>query len=183
MPSPNLLRLLPLFLFLLLAAAFGWQIVRMDRGDLPNEIPTVLLDQPAPQFDLPSPLADRPGASSAAFKGKVVLVNFFASWCVPCRVEHPLLMRKLQGKVPLVGLVYKDTPDATQRYLAQLGDPYQALGEIGVDARTAIDFGLTGVPESYLIDRQGKIRYAWKKPLTPEEIDGTLLPLVAELSK
>ena len=174
--------LAPLAVFLLLAIAFFWRIERINQGEMPNEIPTVLLDRDIPPFDLPSPLPNIGGASSEALKGKVVLVNFFASWCVPCRTEHALLAQ-LAEKVMVVGLVYKDTPQAARRYLAQLGNPYQALGMVDELARTAIDFGVTGVPESYLIDRQGHIRYAWKKPFTPEEIKTRLLPLVAELSR
>jgi DsbE subfamily thiol:disulfide oxidoreductase len=176
------LFLLPFVLFAALCGAFLWQIIRMTRGEMPNEIPTVLIDRPAPSFDLPSPLPGQPGLSSASLKGKVVLVNFFASWCVPCRSEHRLL-GTLAGEVTVVGLVYRDTPDAIRRYLAQLGNPYQAIGMIGPDSQTAIDFGLTGVPESYLIDAQGSIRYAWKKPFTAEEITTRLMPLVRELSK
>jgi len=173
---------LPLAIFVVLCGAFLGQILRMTRGEMPNDIPTVMIDRDAPAFDLPSPVADRPGADIAALKGKVVLVNFFASWCVPCRSEHRLLST-LSDKVELVGLVYRDSPEATRRYLEQLGNPYGAIGMVEADSRTAIDFGLTGVPESYLIDRQGHIRYAWKRPFTAEEIAGKLLPLVKELSR
>jgi DsbE subfamily thiol:disulfide oxidoreductase len=178
----RLLFLLPLFLVMLLCGAFFGQIFRMTRGTLPNDIPTVLIDRAAPVFDLPSPLQGQSGPSSDSLKGKVVLVNFFASWCVPCRSEHRLL-GALASEVTLVGLVYRDTPEAIRHYLDQLGDPYQAVGMVGSGSQTAIDFGLTGVPESYLIDRQGRIRYAWKKPFTAEEIATKLTPMIRELSK
>jgi DsbE subfamily thiol:disulfide oxidoreductase len=153
----------------------------MERGDMPNDIKTVLLDKPAPEFTLPPLLTDKPGLAGADLTGKVTLVNFFASWCVPCRAEHPLLS-SLAGKVRLVGIAYKNEPTESRAWLAALGDPYDAVA-IDRDGRVAIDFGVYGVPESYLIDRQGRIRYAWKKPFSPQEIQTTLLPLIAELNK
>lgn len=173
--------MLPLVLFVTLLAVFAVRLVRMDHGDLPDDIKTVLIDQKAPAFSLPPLLPDKPGLSSADLGGQVTLVNFFASWCVPCRAEHPLLAA-LAGKVALVGVAYKNEPADARAWLATLGDPYQSVA-IDRDGRVAIDFGLYGVPESYLIDRQGRIRYAWKKPFTPEEISGTLLPLIAELNR
>jgi DsbE subfamily thiol:disulfide oxidoreductase len=174
--------LAPFAIFAVLCGAFLWQIFRMTRGEMPNDIPTVMIDRPAPDFSLASAYENRPSVSRADYAGKVVLVNFFASWCVPCRSEHALLGR-LARNVTLVGLVYRDSPEAIRRYLAQLGDPYAAVGMVGDGSSAAIDFGLTGVPESYLIDKQGRVRYAWKRPFTAEEIRNTLLPLVAELNK
>ena len=135
---------------------------------------------PALLFALPG-LGTKPGFASADLAGKVVLVNFFASWCAPCRVEHPLLMRLAEeGKVVLWGIDYKDKPEDASRLLAQLGDPY---GRIGVDesGRTAIDFGVYGVPETYVIDKQGRIRYRQVGPISAETWDRVLLPLVKQL--
>jgi len=173
--------LLPLFMFFVVLGFFVLRLIKMEQGDMPNDIKTVLLDKPAPEFALPPLLDGKPGLASADFQGKVTLVNFFASWCVPCRSEHPLFA-SLAGKVNLVGINYKNEPAEARAWLANLGDPYQAIA-VDRDGRVAIDFGVYGVPESYLIDRQGRIRYAWKKPFTPQEIQTTLLPLVAELSK
>jgi DsbE subfamily thiol:disulfide oxidoreductase len=172
--------LLPLVLFLALAALVVWRLVLMDRGDLPKDIPTVMLDKPVPTFDLPPVAAGQPGLSTADFKGKVTLVNFFATWCVPCREEHALLAN-LTDKVAVVGIAYKDNAAAVQNYLAGQGNPYRQVGA-DADGRVAIDFGVYGVPESYLVDGEGRIRYAWKKPFTPEEIRTRLLPLVAALT-
>jgi DsbE subfamily thiol:disulfide oxidoreductase len=172
---------LPIVLFVALLGLFGWRLVLMQRGDMPNLIKTVMLDKPAPTFDLP-PLD--PGAAGLATKdlqGKVTLVNFFASWCVPCRAEHPLL-RQLKGKVVLAGVAYKNAPADARGWLARLGNPYDSVAQ-DADGRVAIDFGVYGVPESYLIDRQGRIRYVWKQPFTPEEIKDRLLPMIAEISK
>ena len=112
-----------------------------------------------------------------------MLVNFFASWCVPCRAEHPLLLRIAESEqVPLYGIAYKDKPADAARFLAQLGDPYRAVG-LDESGRTSIDFGVYGVPESYLIDKQGRIRFRQVGPITPDVISGQLKPLIAELAK
>jgi DsbE subfamily thiol:disulfide oxidoreductase len=173
--------LVPLALFIVLLGFFGLRLVEMNHGDMPDEIQTVMLDKPAPDFTLPPLFEGHPGFSSAEFKGKVTLVNFFASWCVPCRVEHPLLSQ-LAGKVQLVGIDYKDKSQDATAWLSGMGNPYRVV-VADLDGRVAIDFGVYGVPESYLIDRQGRIRYAWKKPFSPDEIQRKLLPLIAELSK
>jgi DsbE subfamily thiol:disulfide oxidoreductase len=173
--------LLPLLLFFVVLGFFVLRLLKMEHGDMPNDIKTVLIDKPAPEFTLPALIDGKPGLASADLAGKVTLVNFFASWCVPCRSEHPLLAN-LAGKVNLVGVAYKNEPADARNWLATLGDPYDAIA-VDRDGRVAIDFGVYGVPESYLIDRQGRIRYAWKKPFTPQEIQTVLLPLVAELSK
>lgn len=173
--------LIPLALFLVLFAFFGVRLVKMNHGDMPDDIKTVLIDKPAPEFSLPPLIEGGPGFSSADLKGKVTLVNFFASWCVPCRGEHPLLA-PLADKVQLVGIAYKNKSEEATAWLAGLGNPYKVVAA-DLDGRVAIDFGLYGVPESYLIDREGRIRYAWKKPFSPDEIQHTLLPLIAELNK
>jgi DsbE subfamily thiol:disulfide oxidoreductase len=173
--------LVPLALFLVLLGFFGVRLAQMDRGDMPDDIKTVLIDKTVPAFTLPPLVAGEAALSSADFKGKVTLVNFFASWCIPCRSEHPLLAG-LADKVTLVGIAYKNKPEDALTWLAALGNPYHAVAA-DLDGRVAIDFGLYGVPESYLIDRAGRIRYAWKKPFTPDEIKDRLLPMIAELNQ
>ena len=171
----RLVYILPVLLFVVVAGYFFLGL-RRDPGLLPS----ALIDKPAPAFALPG-LGARPGIASADLSGKVVLVNFFASWCVPCRVEHPLLMRLAEeGKVTLWGIDYKDKPEDATRLLAQLGDPY---GRIGVDesGRTAIDFGVYGVPETYVVDKEGRIRYRQVGPISAETWDRVLLPLVKQL--
>ena len=138
--------LAPLALFILLLGFFGVRLMQMDKGDMPNDIKTVLIDKPAPDFTLPPLVAGSPGLSSADFKGKVTLVNFFASWCIPCRGEHPLLAG-LSDKVTLVGIAYKNKPEEATAWLAGLGNPYKVVAA-DLDGRVAIDFGLYGVPES-----------------------------------
>ena len=171
----RLVYILPVLLFVVVA---GYFFLGLQRD--PSLLPSALIDKPSPAFALPG-LGTKPGIASADLSGKVVLVNFFASWCVPCRVEHPLLMRLAEeGKVTLWGIDYKDKPEDATRLLAQLGDPY---GRIGVDesGRTAIDFGVYGVPETYVVDKEGRIRYRQVGPISPETWDRVLLPLVKQL--
>ena len=175
------MRLLPVIFFVVLIGFFGLRLFKMTQGEMPNDLKTVMIDKTVPDFTLPPLIEGGAGLSSADLRGKVTLVNFFASWCVPCRGEHPLLAA-LGDKVNLVGIAYKNKPEEATAWLAGMGNPYQVT-VADLDGRVAIDFGLYGVPESYLIDREGRIRYAWKKPFSPEEIRDRLLPLIAELNK
>jgi cytochrome c biogenesis protein CcmG/thiol:disulfide interchange protein DsbE len=172
------LYLLPAALFVLLAAAFY-----RGLGIDPNILPSALIDQEVPDFALP-PLRPEDGAgfSSADLKGHVSLVNAFASWCAPCRTEQPVLNALAQSKrVPIYGIDYKDKSEAGLAYLAELGNPYV---KIGSDAgRVGIEWGMYGVPETFLVDRLGRIRYKHVGPLTQEVVERTILPLVARLEK
>ena len=169
----------PLLLF---AALSGYFAIALFSGRDPRELPSALLDKPAPAFDLPS-LTEGERLSSAALRGQVVVLNIFASWCGPCRVEHPLLLRLARDeKVLLVGIAYKDRPEDSRRFLAELGNPYRMTG-IDRDGRVGIDFGLYGVPETYVIDRQGHIRKRFVGALTPALLDRELLPLLRALER
>jgi len=171
----RLLFILPLTLFAVLVGYFGLGLSRD-----PSVLPSALIDQPAPIFNLPG-LGDRPGLANSDLAGSVTLVNFFASWCAPCRVEHPLLMRlAAEGSVALYGIDYKDKPEESGRLLTHLGDPYRRIGVDG-DGRTAIDFGVYGVPETYVLDRSGRIRYRQVGPITAEDYDQKILPLLKRL--
>lgn len=174
----RLVFLAPLALFLGLAAWFG---AALFSGRDPRELPSALIDKPAPDFDLASLAEGR--LSSQALRGQVTVVNFFASWCAPCRVEHPVLLRLArQEKVRVIGIAYKDRPEDSRRFLAELGDPYLATG-IDRDGRTGIDFGLYGVPETYVIDKQGHIRKRIVGPVSHTMLDRELLPLLRALEK
>ena|ERR1700722_1242190 len=172
--------LLPLVLFLVLAGYFAIPLLR--PGYDPNALPSAMIDKPAPEFDL----AGLDGGAKLAIdglKGHVVVINFFASWCAPCRIEHPLLMRLAKDdKLPLYGIAYKDKTEDTQRMLAQIGDPYRGIG-VDRDGRTGIDFGVYGVPETYVIDKSGHIRKRFVGPLTAEMVDRELLPLLKQLNQ
>lgn len=167
--------ILPVLLFLALAGYFAWALL---SGRDPQQLPSALIGKPAPAFDLPALLADLPGAARQDLGGKPVLVNFFASWCVPCRVEHPLLMElSHEAGITIVGIAYKDQPEQATALLRELGNPYDRIGQ-DVYGRAAIDFGVYGVPETYVIDAAGIVRFRQPGPLTPEVIRDEVLPLL-----
>ncbi|MBV9521358.1 MAG: DsbE family thiol:disulfide interchange protein [Alphaproteobacteria bacterium] len=171
----RLVFLLPIALFALVA---GYLFLGLQRD--PALLPSALLDKPAPDFRLVG-LAGQPGLARSDLAGGVALVNFFASWCAPCRVEHPLLMRlAAEQKIALFGIDYKDKPDDAARLLEELGNPYRRIG-VDRDGRTAIDFGVYGVPETYLIDAAGRIRYRQVGPITAADWEMKLLPLLHRL--
>ena len=174
----RLLFILPVALLIGLAVLFATGL----RHD-PSIVPSVLLDKPAPVFDLPPLSEDKPGLATVDLNGKVSLVNVFASWCGPCRVEHPLFMRLAeQGEVPVYGINYKDAPADAKRWLNDLGDPYTRIG-VDRDGRVAIEWGVYGVPETFVIDREGTIRFKHVGPLSPEVLEETILPLVRNLQQ
>ena len=174
----RLLYLLPVTLFVAVAAYF---FAALNPKHDPSILPSALIGKPAPSFDLAG-LPGRSGLDFAAIKGHVALVNFFASWCEPCRDEEPLLMRLAKDdNVPLYGIAYKDAPQDTIQYLQQLGDPYRAIG-LDENGRTAINFGLYGVPETYVIDKAGRIQHRFVGPLTETDVAQTLLPLLQKLA-
>lgn len=184
-PTPlprRALFLLPLLVFAVVAGYFLWGLVT-DRD--PNLVPSALIDKPAPAFDLPPVEGfDVPGLATADLKnGEVALVNFFASWCFPCRAEHPFLMELAEdGGVRVLGIAYRDRPEDTRRWLGRFGNPYE---RVGVDdrGRTGIDFGVSGVPETFVIDRTGRIRYQHIGPLMESDIEDKIVPLVESLSQ
>ena len=170
--------LLPLLIFFALAALLAVGLT-LD----PRMVPSPLIGKPVPRFDLPPVRGRPPGLSSADLRGHVSLVNVFASWCTACREEHPLLMGLAKEHVvPIYGLNYKDRPADAARWLEDMGDPYARTGA-DVDGRVAINWGVYGVPETFVIDRAGRIAYKRIGPVTPEFIDKTLLPLIARLRK
>jgi cytochrome c biogenesis protein CcmG/thiol:disulfide interchange protein DsbE len=149
----------------------------------PSTLPSALIDQPVPSFELP-PIAGREGPAfgSGDLVGGVSLVNVFASWCVPCRVEHPLMMALADDGVAIYGIDYKDPAEQAAAWLAELGDPYRAIGA-DRDGRVAIDWGVYGVPETFVIDRAGRIRYRFVGPLQRRDIEETLRPLLEQLER
>ncbi|MDE2166341.1 MAG: DsbE family thiol:disulfide interchange protein [Alphaproteobacteria bacterium] len=172
------LLLVPLLAFAGLAVFLG---IGLNRD--PSIVPSALIGKPVPLFSLPPVKRRALGLSSADLKGQVSLVNVFASWCVACREEHPLLMRmKEEGVVPIHGLNYKDKPEDAARWLDTMGDPYARTGA-DLDGRVAIDWGVYGVPETYVIDRQGRIAFKQIGPITPEVVKEKILPLIEELRR
>ncbi|TGP22021.1 MULTISPECIES: DsbE family thiol:disulfide interchange protein [unclassified Mesorhizobium] len=175
-PRRRLLVLLPLLIFLGLAGLFLAQLL---SGRDVSEIPSALIGQPAPQTKLP-PLEglSLPGLDPKSFAGKVTLVNVFGSWCLPCREEHPVLLGLSQDRrFTLAGLNYKDQPENARRFLGDLGNPYQAIG-VDPAGRAAIDWGVYGVPETFVVGKDGRIAYKHVGPLTPESARDLLLPQI-----
>jgi cytochrome c biogenesis protein CcmG/thiol:disulfide interchange protein DsbE len=174
----RILFLVPLVLFLVLAGYFA---LALRPGYDPQTLPSAMIDKEAPQFDLAGLNGD--GLARDALKGSPVVINFFASWCVPCRVEQPVLMRLANREhIPLYGIDYKDQPGDATKLLAQFGDPYRRVG-LDPDGRVGLDFGVYGVPETYVLDSTGRIRKRFVGPLTAEEVDNELLPLLKALEK
>ncbi|MCC2690540.1 MAG: protein thiol/disulfide oxidoreductase DsbE [Rhizobiaceae bacterium] len=173
-PRPRrLLVFLPLLVFGGLAAIF---LMRLGSGRDMSAIPSALIGQPAPATSLPAmPGLDLPGLESRHFAGQVTLVNVWASWCAPCRQEHPLLMELAEDRrFAVSGLNYKDQPENARRFLGSLGNPF---GAIGVDqaGRAAIDWGVYGVPETFLVGKKGEILYKHVGPLTPQAVAADLM--------
>jgi cytochrome c biogenesis protein CcmG, thiol:disulfide interchange protein DsbE len=170
------LALLPVVLFLLLAGAFLAQLL---SGRDSAVVPSALIGATAPETVLP-PLEgmELPGLDTAAFDGGVTLVNVWASWCAPCRQEHPLLMAlAADERVSIVGLNYKDRPDNARRFLGELGNPYRAIGTDDT-GRAAIDWGVYGVPETFLVGPDGTILYKHVGPFTAQSMRDELMPRI-----
>ena len=149
----------------------------------PREIPSPLIGKPVPRFALPPVRGRTLGLSSADLNGEVSLVNVFASWCVACKEEHPVLMQmKREGVVAIHGINYKDQPGDAQKWLDELGDPYTRTGA-DISGRVSIDWGVYGVPETFVIDRGGRIAYKHIGAVTPEFVEETLKPLIGKLRR
>ena len=165
---------LGLFLILLIFLGYGLTLN-------PREVPSPLIGKPAPAFRLPTVADPAKSMGTDDFAGKVTLLNVWASWCVSCRQEHPLLVELARkGSVQVYGLNYKDTRQDARRWLASFGDPYVA-GAFDEDGRVGIEWGVYGVPETFVIDRKGVIRHKLTGPVTPENWAKTLQPLIQRL--
>lgn len=171
------LYLLPLAVFAAAAVFLAWGLTRDARV-----LPSALIDRPAPEFALPPiPGRDDHGFSRADLGGEPMLVNVWASWCVPCRAEHPIITRLAEEEGVIVhGINYKDQPADAKAFLDQLGDPFRYIGQ-DRDGRVGIEWGVYGVPETFVIDRDGRIRYRHVGPMMPRDIERTILPLLREL--
>ena len=171
--------LLPLILFAGLAALF---LLRLESNTGPDIVPSVLIGKPAPDFSLPALAGSGvPGLSRADLNGHLTLVNIFASWCVPCRQEHPVLERIAKdSRIRLVGIDYKDKPENARALLNDQGNPYAAIG-VDESGRTFIDWGAYGVPETYLVGADGIIAKKYIGPLTDETVAKDLMPEIAKV--
>ena len=168
---------------LALTALVVWFALALAPGRDPSAVPSALIDKPAPQIDLPSIYPERPGLSSADLNGRATVVNVFASWCVPCRAEHPVLTRLAREHgVPLIGLNWKDKPEAARAFLDDLGDPFERIGS-DPSGRAGIDWGVYGVPETYVVDGEGRIRYKHVGPLSEEDLNSVILPVLRQVAR
>ncbi len=166
----------PILIFGVIGTALGIGLT-LDPGN----IPSALIGKPVPVFDLPPVQGRTSGLRSDDLIGDVSLLNVFASWCVACRAEHPLFMRLAREQiVPIHGLNYKDQPQDAAAWLDQLGDPYTRTGA-DINGRVAIEFGVYGVPETFVIGRDGRIAYKHIGPVTAQALKDVILPLIGRL--
>jgi cytochrome c biogenesis protein CcmG, thiol:disulfide interchange protein DsbE len=172
----KLLFLLPAALFAVLVVAFA-----MGLNHDPSLLPSALINRPAPQFDLPGLYDPHNGLARRDFGSGVTLVNFFASWCAPCREEQSALMALAHRPgVTLDGIAYKDKPADSRRFLQDLGNPFSRVA-VDRDGATGINFGVYGVPETYVVDRTGHIRYRQVGPLSAQDVEQKILPMLARI--
>lgn len=173
-------RLLPLLAFVLLALLLGLGVLRNSGKDT-SAIPSPLVGKPAPAFSLP--VLGEPGrlVTNEDLRGEPYLLNVWGSWCPACRDEHPVITELAQGgRIKVVGYDYKDEPEDAQRWLQQFGNPY-SLVIADYDGRAALDWGIYGAPETFLVDAQGVIRWKFVGPITPEVVQQQLLPALETL--
>lgn len=168
--------ILPLAIFLAIAF-FLWRGLSLN----PREVPSPLIGKPVPAFSVPLLSDSSKVLSSTELRGKVYLLNVWGSWCVSCREEHPVLVELAKkGAIPIYGLNWKDKHEDAVTWLARFGDPYVASG-VDRDGKVAIDFGVYGAPETYLVDREGVIRFKQTGPLTRKVWEERIAPLAAKL--
>ncbi len=173
-----LITALPAVVFGAIAAAFLWGLFNNE-----DSLPSTMIGRDIPAFDLPPIEGRGKGLATADLRGEVSLVNVWASWCVPCRVEMPLLVELAQtNSVPIHGINLKDKPPAALRFLAELGDPYDRIGADS-SGRTSIDWGVYGVPETFVIDAEGRIAYKHVGPFNRRSLEEDILPVVRRLQR
>ena len=173
----RLLFIVPVLLFVGIVIYFATPLL---RGIDPSVIPSPLIDKPVPAFELPPLPGYQKGVSSADLTGQVQIVNIFASWCIPCRAEAPALMALKNMNIPIQGIDQKDKPADALEYLSELGNPYVAIG-MDIDRKVSIDWGAYGAPETFIIDAKGRIRYKQAAPITQDDIDNTIVPMINQL--
>jgi cytochrome c biogenesis protein CcmG, thiol:disulfide interchange protein DsbE len=175
--------ILPLVIVLALGGVFAKRLLDVSGGYDPLVIPTVLLDTPAPEFNLPPLPGYGDAFTTADLKGKVSLVNIWGSWCAACTVEHPFLMEIAKsGEIPIYGIAWRDQPDRSIAWLQRHGNPYTKIGQ-DPKSQAIINLGVVAAPESFLIDKDGVIRYKVAGIITRDEWREKIQPLIAQLNK
>ncbi len=174
--SKRFVYFVPIAVFVAIAIAFAWGLTRD-----PRMLPSTLIGKAVPHFSLPPVKGRSLGLSTDDLRGEVSLVNVFASWCVECRLEHPLIMQmKAEGVVTIHGLNYKDKPDDAARWLNSLGDPYTRTGA-DINGRVGIEWGVYGVPETFVVTKEGHIAYKHIGPLSVDVLEKKIIPLIQTL--
>jgi len=178
------LYVIPLMVLLVVGGFAILQLKQVSGGKSVNILPSVLINREVPPFDLAPIQGYEKGFGSKDLLGQVTIVNLFGSWCVACQAEHPFLMKiKEQGLAPIYGIDWREKkPDAGPKWLAKYGNPYTLIGN-DPNSKAAIAFGVTGAPESFIVDQKGVIRYKQIGPITPDVWESTLWPLIQELRK
>lgn len=176
--APLMNRWVAIIPIVTLLALIGVGVFLLTREQAAETFSEGRLGRPAPAYSLPA-LAGGEPVTSAARAGRPYVINVFASWCTPCRAEHPQLMAMQAGGVDIVGVAYKDRPEATQRFLEELGNPFADVG-LDQDGRFGLDLGITGAPETFVIGEDGTIRAVHRGPLTPEVLERTILPALED---
>jgi len=171
-------RILPLIAFMALAALL-FVGVRMNSGKDTSAIPSPLIGKPAPALNLPELQMPESRMASSELKGRAFVLNVWGSWCVSCRVEHPIITDLAKSGAIVVGYNYKDTPEDASRWLAQFGNPFALILQ-DTDGRAALDWGIYGAPETFVIDADGIVRFKHVGPLTAEVVTDKILPLLKE---
>lgn len=171
---------IPILVFAALVGVLGVLTLQTQEGRDPSLIPSPLIGKPAPQFTLPALAEDVPGGfETADLRGQVTMVNFFASWCVPCLAEHPLITRLSQDGLTVYGVNHRDTVAAATRWLKRNGNPYDAVGA-DPDGRVSLEWGVTGLPETFIVNADGIITYKHAGPITPADLEDKILPKLRE---
>ena len=174
--------ILPVLLFVVLAFVL-WQGLAPKHQQEVQQLPSALIGKDVPSFNLPDFFDANIIINPAEFSGQAYIINYFASWCVPCRAEHPLLKElTAESGLPILGILYKDKRDAAEAFLKELGNPYKAIA-FDEEGRQGIEFGLYGIPETFIIDKEGKIRFRHAGPLDSKIIQEEILPLLKDLQK
>ena len=176
------ITIIPVAIFAVVAIVFGVYLWQVGPGgkDI-SQLPSAMIDKPVPQFDLPAIEGRTDGLKTSDLRGKVSLVNVWASWCPPCRIEHPILMTLAREGVTIYGINFRNKPEDAQKFLNELGNPFARIGA-DTKGRVAIDWGVYGYPETFVIDAEGRIRYRHVGPINPGQIDSIIRPLLKKVA-
>ncbi|MCZ6839583.1 MAG: DsbE family thiol:disulfide interchange protein [Alphaproteobacteria bacterium] len=176
----RILFIIPVVIFAVLIGVLAVLTLQTKDGRDPSLIPSALLGKPAPEFSLPAVAADIPGGfATADLRGQVTMVNVFASWCVPCLAEHPLISRLAADGLPIYAIDHRDTTVDVAKWLKKNGNPYTAVG-FDPDGRVSVEWGVTGVPETFIINPDGVVIYKHSGPMTPKVLKDKILPKIRE---